>query len=154
MPRPTCPRDFLCALQQERRNIASSIGRCASSAVRGRAATALLAVVLLCGASAVREFEISIRDRRVEGSASTLRVKRGETVLLRFRTDEAVSLHVHGYDMRANLSAASPKSMRFEAGVAGRFPITAHEFGAVADQDARPNRHREVTLLYLEVLPE
>ncbi len=126
----------------------------ASSAFRGRSAIVLLGVVLLCGASAVREFEISIRERRVEGSASTLRVKRGETVLLRWRTDEAVSLHVHGYDMRANLSAASPKSMRFKAGVAGRFPITAHEFGAVADQDARPKSHREVTLLYLEVLPE
>ena len=114
----------------------------------------LLGVVLLCGASSVREFEISIRDRRVEGSASTLRVKRGETVLLRFRADEAVSLHVHGYDVRANLSATSPDSIRFEARVAGRFPITAHEFGTVAGQDARPKSHREMTLLYLEVLPE
>ena len=57
-------------------------------------------------------------------------------------------------DIRANLSAASPESMRFEAWVAGRFPITAHEFGAVAGQDTRPKSHREVTLLYLEVLPE
>ena len=154
MPRPTCPRDFLCALQQGRRNIASSIGRCASSAFRGRVAIALLGVVLLCGASAVREFEISIRDRRVEGSASTLRVKRGETVLLRFRTDEAVSLHVHGYDVQVNLSPASPDAIRFEAKVAGRFPITAHQFGAAADPKARPQSHREVTLLYLEVLPE
>jgi len=102
----------------------------------------------------VREFEISIRDRRVEGSASTIRVKRGETVLLRWRTDEAVSLHVHGYDMRASVSAAAPESMRFEASVAGRFPVTAHEFGAAADQGARPRSRREVTLLYLEVLPE
>jgi hypothetical protein len=102
----------------------------------------------------VREFDISIRDRRVEGSASTIRVKRGETVLLRWRTDEAVALHVHGYDLRATVSPGSPKTIRLEAGVAGRFPITAHEFGALADQDARPNKHREVTLLYLEVLPE
>ena len=102
----------------------------------------------------MREFEISIRDRRVEGSASTLRVKRGETVLLRFRTDEAVSLHVHGYDVQVNLSPASPDPVRFEAKVAGRFPITAHQFGATADPHARPNKHREVTLLYLEVLPE
>jgi len=130
------------------------MGRRTLSAFRGRAAVAVLGVVLLCAASAVREFDISIRDRRVEGSASTLRVKRGETVLLRWRTDEAVSLHVHGYDIRANLSAAAPRSLRFEAGVAGRFPITAHEFGEVADQDAPPKRHHEVTLLYLEVLPE
>ena len=110
--------------------------------------------MLLCSASAVREFEISLHDRRVEGGASTLRVRLGETVLLHWRTDEAVSLHIHGYDIRANLAAGSPRSIRFEAGVAGRFPITAHEFGASANGDARPGRHREVTLLYLEVLPQ
>ena len=134
--------------------MASSIVRWASSEFRGRAATVLLGVVLLCGAAAAREFEIGIRDRRVEGSASTLRVKRGETVVLRFRTDEAVSLHVHGYDLHVKLSPASPASTRFEAKVAGRFPITAHEFGAAADPKARPQSPREVTLLYLEVLPE
>jgi hypothetical protein len=119
-----------------------------------RTAVLLLGVALLGAVSAVREFEISIRDRRVEGGPTTIRVKHGETVVLRWRTDEAVSLHVHGYDLRATLSAASPKSIRFEAGVAGRFPITAHAFGAAAENDALPNRHREVTLLYLEVLPE
>jgi len=134
--------------------MASSIVRWASSEFRGRAATVLLGVVLLCGAAAAREFEIGIRDRRVEGSASTLRVKRGETVVLRLRTDEAVSLHVHGYDLHVKLSPASPASTRFEAKVAGRFPITAHEFGAAADPKARPQSPREVTLLYLEVLPE
>ena len=154
MTRSTCPRDVLCAMQQAFWNIGSRIGGRASSEFPGRAAIVLLGVVLLCAASAVREFEISIRDRRIEGSASTIRVKRGETVLLRWRTDEAVSLHVHGYDIRANLSAASSKSMRFEAAVAGRFPITAHEFGAGANQAATPKTHRELTLLYLEVLPE
>ena len=129
-------------------------GRRASGARRGRAAIAVLGVILLCGATAAREFEISIRDRRVEGIGSTIRVKRGETVLLRWRTDEAVSLHVHGYDLYANLSASSARTIRFEATVAGRFPISAHEFGTAADQGARPKSHREVTLLYLEVLPE
>ena len=151
---PACHADLLCAVQQWLRGIGSSIRRRASSAFRGRAVIVVLGMVLLCGSSAAREFEISIRDRRVEGSESTIRVNRGETVLLHWRTDEAVSLHVHGYDIRANLSATSPKSMRFEAGVAGRFPITAHQFGAVAAQDARPKSHSEVTLLYLEVLPE
>jgi len=151
MSKLTCCRGYSGAVQQGLREVGSSIGGRASSAWWRRTAVVLLGAVLLCGASAVREFEISIRDRRVEGSASTIRVKRGETVLLRWRTDEAVSLHVHGYDIRASLSAASPESMRFEAAVAGRFAITAHEFGAVADQ---PKRHREMTLLYLEVLPE
>ena len=154
MPRPTCRRNLLCAAQQRLRKIGSSIGTRVSIGSRARAAIVVLGVVLLCGASAVREFEISIRDRRVEGGTPTLRVKRGETVQLRWRTDESVSLHVHGYDVPLKLFPASPDAMRFEAKVAGRFPITAHEFGAAADRDARPKGHREVTLLYLEVLPE
>jgi hypothetical protein len=154
MLRPTCPQDFSCAAQQGSRTSALPSGRLAPGAFWTRAALVLLGVALLGAASAVREFDISIRDRRVEGGASTLRVQRGDTVLLRWRTDEAVSLHVHGYDVQAKLTVGSPKTLRFEATVAGRFPITAHEFGAVADQDDRPKKHREVTLLYLEVLPE
>ena len=117
-------------------------------------AIALLGVVLLGAAATVREFDISIQNRRVAGGASTLRVNRGETVLLRWRTDETVSVHVHGYDIQATLSPGSPGVMRFVAGVAGRFPIEAHEFGAVADEEAPAHRHHEVTLLYLEVMPE
>lgn len=145
---------FLYALQQRLQNLALSIGRRASGGIWRRSAIVFLGVALLGAASTVREFDISIRDRRVEGSASTLRIKRGDTVSLRWRSDEAVSLHVHGYDLQVNLSATTPRTIRFEATITGRFPITAHEFGAAADQDARLKKHREVTLLYLEVLPE
>ena len=125
-----------------------------SGGVRRQCAIVLLGVALLGAASAVREFDVSIRDRHVEGGQSTLRVMRGDTVLMRLRADETVSLHLHGYDLRADLSPASTTSVRFEATIAGRFPITAHEFGAAAVNAARPTKHREVTLLYLEVLPE
>jgi hypothetical protein len=151
---PVRHRGFLCAAQQGPPRVATSPGQCALGAFWRRAAVVLLGAALLGAASAVHEFELRIVERRVEGGASTLRVNRGETVVLRWRTDEAVSLHVHGYDLKANLSPAAPASMRFEAGVAGRFAITAHEFGALADQSATPKKHREVTLLYHEVLPK
>lgn len=154
MPRSRSGREWFGATQQTLRSTGSSVGGRMVSVGRARAALVLLGVVLLCGAAVVREFEITIRDRHVEASASTVRVKRGEIVLLRWRTDEAVSLHVHGYDVRANATAAAPATMRFDAGVAGRFPITAHAFGGAVGPDARPKSHREVTLLYLEVLPE
>jgi hypothetical protein len=145
---------FLGAAHQTLRSVARSMVGRASGGFHRRVALVLVGVALLGAASAVREFDIGIRDRRVEGGASTIRVKRGDTVLLRWRTDEAVSLHVHGYDLRANLTVASPATMRFEAAVAGRFPITAHEFGAASGSDAHPKKQREPTLLYLEVLPE
>ena len=151
---PVRHRGFPCAAQQEHPNRQMSLGWLALSAFGWRAAVVLLGVALLGAASVVREFDLRIVERRVEGSISTIRVNRGETVLLRWRTDEAVSLHVHGYDLQANLSPASPTSVSFEAGVAGRFAITAHEFGAVADQSVPPKKHRDIVLLYLEVLPQ
>jgi hypothetical protein len=154
MDSPFRRRDLACAAHQTLPSAAAAVARHASSGFLRRSAIVLLGVALLGAASTVREFDISIRDRRVEGDTTTIRVKRGDTVLLRWRTDEAVSLHVHGYDLKADLAPASPGTTRFEAGVAGRFPITAHEFGAAPDQDARQKKHREVTLLYLEVLPE
>ena len=154
MDNPLRHQGFSCAVQHGLRSMVSSLRGRASDGFRRRFACVLLGVALLGAASAVREFDVSIRDRRVEGSASTLRVKRGETVLLHWRTDEAVSLHLHGYDVQAYVPAASPRSMRFEAGIAGRFPVTAHEFGTAAERGTVTKGHREVTLLYLEVLPE
>src|SRR2546423_5433149 len=119
-----------------------------------RAVALVLGALLLGAATSDREFELSIVARRIEGTPSTIRVKRGEAVVLRWRTDEPVSLHVHGYDIQARVSPGAATRMRFEATVAGRFAITAHEFGAVAEHQTPAQKHREITLLYLEVLPE
>jgi hypothetical protein len=151
---PVQRAERICAPPQDSRNVATRIAGRGFGPFFLRSAVVFLAVALLGAASAVREFDISIRDRRVEGGASTLRIKRGDTVLLHWRADEAVAVHVHGYDLQANVTATSPATLRFEATVAGRFPVTAHQFGAAADRDTRAKKHREVTLLYLEVLPE
>ena len=152
--KPVVHLDLSCSTQQRMPNMQVSFGPLAKAVLRRRTAAVLLGLALLGAATPAREFDISIVGRRVEGNNSTIRVKRGDSVILRWRTDEAVSLHVHGYDIEATLSPASSTRMRFEAGVAGRFPITAHEFGTVAAHEAPPRKHREITLLYLEVLPE
>jgi hypothetical protein len=154
MHNPVRALGVLWALRHGVRAVEPSISGYGSGRFWRRSAIVLLGVALLGAASAVREFDISIRDRRVEGGTSTIRVKRGETILMRWRTDESVVLHVHGYDLQASVSPGSSSAMRFEAGVAGRFRVTAHAFGAVAGQDARAKKPREITLLYLEVLPE
>lgn len=134
--------------------MAASRGRRAWIGLAVSATLAILGVALLAAASAVREFDVSLRDGRAEGGVSTLRVHRGETVVLRVRSDRAVSLHVHGYDLEVAVPAAEPATLRFEAAVAGRFPIAAHDSGAAAARDTRTSKHRETTLLYLEVRPE
>jgi hypothetical protein len=152
--KPIVHLDLSRATQQRMPNMNLSFGWLATGAVGRRIAAVLLGLALLGAATPAREFDISIVGRRVEGNNPTIRVKRGDSVTLRWRTDEAVSLHVHGYDIEATLSPASSTRMSFEAGVAGRFAITAHEFGTVARNEATLRKHREITLLYLEVLPE
>jgi hypothetical protein len=151
---PILPRNVSCAAQHASRTGEASFGPLALGGFRSRAALVVLVVALLGAASAVREFDLSIRDRRVDGSTSTLRVNRGDTVLLRWRTDETVSLHVHGYDVQGTVSPNSSRTLRIEATIAGRFPISAHEFGNAPVSEAGAKKRREVTLLYLEVLPE
>ena len=73
----------------------------------------------------------------------TLRVKRGERVELRWKSDRPIALHLHGYDIERSAAPQAPAVMAFEAKIAGRFPVSEHTHGA--------GHHRAI--LYLEVLP-
>jgi hypothetical protein len=148
MHEPIVHRRWRCAVQHR---MASGACRRALGALLS---AALFGVASLGAAPALHEFDLRIVKRHVEGNATTIRVARGDAVVLHWRTDEPVRLHMHGYDIRADLSPAVPASMRFEARVAGRFAISAHGFGAAAAQGAPPGRDREKALLYVEVLPE
>ena len=92
---------------------------------------------------------LRIVRRKIDGP-STVRVKVGDQVDLRWTTDEATTIHVHGYDLTLALDPAVEGRLRFVANATGRYPVSAHGFGASPDKSA----HREVVLLYLEVLPE
>ena len=114
-----------------------------------------------------RSFEVSIADRRVALAGDTIRVSQGERVEIRWTTDEAASIHLHGYDIEASLRPDRPFAMVFDADASGRFPITTHGFegGSGAgpshehgehdhgDQAAEQSEHGEKALLYLEVHP-
>jgi hypothetical protein len=119
-------------------------------------------------------FELSIEQRRVEVADDVIRVRQGQRVKLSWLTDEATSIHLHGYDIRASLKPGSPVVWNFEANAAGRFPIEAHGFGH-AEEPAETHDHSdhsdhddhpaqlpaadaaaepaETTLLYFEVYP-
>ncbi len=99
--------------------------------------------------AAERMLPLRIVRRKIDGPA-TVRVKVGDQVDLRWTTDEATTIHIHGYDLALALDPTTEGRMRFLANATGRFPISAHGFGAGGDKTA----HREVVLLYLEVLPD
>jgi heme/copper-type cytochrome/quinol oxidase subunit 2 len=71
--------------------------------------------------SAVR---IRIRARG-DGSGSIRRVtiERGQRVALIVSADVADEVHVHGYDLMADVAPGSPARISFEASVPGRFEV-------------------------------
>jgi hypothetical protein len=101
------------------------------------------------GCAETQTFSLEIRARKVVGTARTLRVKQGETALLRWTTDEAVVLHLHGYDIETRVKPGIVAELTFKAHATGRFPVTSHGYG----EHAHAGGHSETALVYIEVLP-
>lgn len=99
--------------------------------------------------AATRRYELAIRDRKLADAGVVLRVTEGETVALRWTTDEPVELHLHGYDIEVAATPEAPAIMRFEAFATGRFPINVHGFG----DESHDEGERRPVLMYLEVYP-
>lgn len=115
-----------------------------------RAGAALLLVFTLtlaaCGRGGEvvqKEFPLTLRERALPAEQQVIRVRQGDEVLLRWRTDEPASVHLHGYDIEKRIRPDSPVTMWFVAQATGRFPITLH-----GEQEGE-----EVTVGYLEVHP-
>jgi hypothetical protein len=117
----------------------------------------LVALMVLCvwalpvfGVDAqAQTFTLEVQGRKVVGLAGPIRVKQGDTVTLRWSTDEPVALHLHGYEIEKVIKPEAPMTFSFKAHATGRFPITAHGFGA----QAYGGGHGDTVLVYLEVLP-
>ena len=117
-------------------------------------AAAVVASFGITGAFAqdTRVVEIDIVDRQAggaqveqSGGTGVVRVTQGEKVELRWTSNEATELHLHGYNVRTKVAENGQGVMEIDARAAGRFAIESHGFGA--------DHHAEITLIYLEVLP-
>ena len=62
---------------------------------------------------------------RGDGSGSIRRVEieRGQRVILTVRADVADHVHVHGYDLMADVAPGSPARITFQASAPGRFEV-------------------------------
>jgi plastocyanin len=94
-----------------------------------------------------RHFEITVIDRTVQLDPNVIRVTMGDRVTLSWTSDEAGSLHLHGYDIEFEVGPGRTETMTFLASATGRFPITSHGFGG-------EEGHGHKALLYLEVYPD
>lgn len=104
----------------------------------------LLALLTTAVAAAAEQaFDLAITGGKVAAERRTIRVAKGDEVVLRWTSDRPIALHLHGYDLEAKVPAGQTTAMRFTARIAGRFPVSEHTHG--------PGHHRAV--IYLEVFP-
>jgi hypothetical protein len=95
-----------------------------------------------------RIVEVRVVARKPEGGVRTVRARKGETLVLKVRSDEKLEVHVHGYDLHQAVVPGAVASLPIAARWVGRFPVTVHL------AEGGSGRHAEPTLLYLEVHPE
>ena len=76
-----------------------------------------------CGGGGPREhsFNIQLRDGKPAGGTTTFRVKQGDTVTFNITSNSAGEVHLHGYDLEAEMEPGKPVVISFTANATGRF---------------------------------
>ena len=73
------------------------------------------------------------------GDAQDVKVDKGDTVRMRFTSDEALEIHIHGYDEYVDVPAGGSKRVSFKADADGIYEIENHGNGAlVARLEVQP----------------
>lgn len=75
----------------------------------------------------IKSIDLQIEKNRIASGPSAIRLVQGDEITLNIRTDRADELHIHGYDLRANLLPGQVVSLTFIATVTGRFGIELHK---------------------------
>ena len=85
--------------------------------------------------AAEKNFPLTIANKKITSGMTTLSVNKGDSVTLSILCDEDEELHLHGYDVSADLTANVPATLTFIASTSGRFPFELEhsktELGAV-----------------------
>ena len=90
--------------------------------------------------------EVRIENRKVVGE-QVIRLIEEQQVRIVWTTDEAAELHIHGYDIRIDISPDAPVETSFTAHATGRFAVTSHGF-------RDDHGHGHAALVYIEVYPK
>lgn len=94
-------------------------------------------------------FELRIENGKVAKDETRVRVTQGDTVRLRWTSDKALVLHLHGYDIQRRVEPRITIEMTFTARATGKFPVHAHSETAAP----KSGHIHEVPLMFIEVYP-
>jgi hypothetical protein len=78
-----------------------------------------------------RRLAVEIRGGQVSGDTGRVPVELGDQVTLTVTSDAADELHLHGYDLEAELAPGEPATLSFTADIPGVFEAELHEAGTV-----------------------
>ena len=109
----------------------------------------LLACVVfpaMAAAQDVRRFNLALKAGELPKDNRIVKVKQGESVELRWTSDQPVRLHLHGYDIEVAVKPGEPAVTALSARMAGRFSVEKL-------QDKPGGHHHGGRVLYLEVHP-
>ena len=80
-----------------------------------------------------------IVDGKPQGGIARDSVARGRTVVITVTSDVAEEVHVHGYDLSADVAPGAPATIRFVADAPGRFEIELENSAVqIAELEVRP----------------
>jgi FtsP/CotA-like multicopper oxidase with cupredoxin domain len=69
---------------------------------------------------------LKIEHGRLQSGPGLIHVVQGQTVRLTITSDQDAELHLHGYDLKADLRAGQPTELTFLAVHSGRFEYELH----------------------------
>lgn len=80
-------------------------------------------------------FEINIRNGKAVPGSTLLRASEGDEITLKIVSDRSDEIHLHGYDLRADIVPGETTTLTFTATRTGRFGMEMHrshtELGAL-----------------------
>ena len=83
--------------------------------------------------------EIEVVDGRPRGGVVRETVAQGREVVLVLTADVTDHVHLHGYDLMADVAPGAPARLRFTADVPGRFEVELEDRGVhIAEIQVRP----------------
>ena len=78
-----------------------------------------------------QRIEVQVAGGQVSGDTGRVPVAAGTEVTLSVTSDVPDQVHVHGYDLEAELAPGAPAELTFDATVAGVFEVELHDAGTV-----------------------
>jgi cytoskeletal protein RodZ len=83
---------------------------------------------------------ITVVNGQPQGGVKTVSFKKNEQVVLKVRSDVADEIHVHGYDLKKDVTKGGSVTFTFKATIEGRFEVELEDAGTqIANLEVTPS---------------